>query len=600
LISRHKQESAKILSLNFEDQKMEDKNDLRQRLNRISSPSLRNWEKRSGPHAEKIKSNATIDMGWGRIIFGHTFTSSDRLFETICEEEDSKRDITLYLRDPHVVLSYAPDKLFLDPSHTYRLWSHDYRPSAVPAQAFNIRRIVNLKDAEAINDIYATRKMVQAKPDFMLDRRASRLRTYLIAESKPDSKPIGTVTGVDHVEAFDDPEKGASLWCLSVVPQANSPGVGEAMVRHLVEHYFARGRNYIDLSVMHNNHEAIQLYEKIGFQRVPVFCVKRKNIINEQLYASNLPEEKMNPYARIIIDEARRRGIRVDIIDSEFGYFKLTFGGRSIICRESLTELTSAIAMSRCDDKRLTHRVLKNAGLNVPLQFHAADTAKNNEVLNKLEKVVVKPARGEQGHGISVDIRSADELSAAIEFARKFSEDVIIEELVEGHDLRLIVIDFEVVAGAVRRPATITGTGQHTVKELIEKYNRRRMVVTGGESQVPTDSETTRCLEQLNLAWDSIPDAGRQIPVRKTANLHTGGTIHDVTDDLHPELIEAAKSAARALNIPVTGLDFIVPDLTRDEHRIIEANERPGLANHEPQPTAERFVDLLFPQTGST
>lgn len=579
---------------------METKNDLRQRLNRISSPSLRNWESPSGPHAEKIKPNATVDMGWGRIVFGHTFASSERLFNTICEEQDSKRDIALYLRDPHVLLSYAPDKLFLDPSHTYRLWSHDYRPGPVPAQAFNIRRIVKLKDAEAVNGIYASRHMVQAEPDFMIDRRASRLRTYLIAESKPGNLPIGTVTGVDHVEAFDDPEKGASLWCLSVVPEANAPGVGEALVRHLVEHYFARGRNYVDLSVMHDNHEAIQLYEKIGFQRVPVFCVKRKNIINEQLYAPHLPEEKMNPYARIIIDEARRRGIGVDIIDEAFGYFRLTFGGRSIICRESLTELTSAIAMSRCDDKRLTRRVLKNAGLYVPQQFPAEGTEKNQEILGKLGKVVVKPARGEQGHGISVDIRSPDTLATAIESAEKFSADVIIEELVEGHDLRIIVIDFKVVAGAVRRPATITGTGQHTVRELIEKYNRRRLSVTGGESQVPFDGETERCLAQLDLGWDAIPDAGRQIPVRKTANLHTGGTIHDVTDDLHPNVIKAAETAARALDIPVTGLDFIVPDISGDQYRIIEANERPGLANHEPQPTAERFIDLLFPQTVSS
>jgi D-alanine-D-alanine ligase-like ATP-grasp enzyme len=138
------------------------------------------------------------------------------------------------------------------------------------------------------------------------------------------------------------------------------------------------------------------------------------------------------------------------------------------------------------------------------------------------------------------------------------------------------------------------------VRELIEKYNRRRMAVTGGESQVPTDSETARCIEQLNFTWDSVPDAGQQVPLRKTANLHTGGTIHDVTDQLHPALAEAAESAARALDIPVTGLDLMVPDLSKDEYRIIEANERPGLANHEPQPTAERFVDLLFPQTIST
>lgn len=578
---------------------MESKNDLRQRIDRLSSPSLRNWEKRSGPHTEKMQSNAVIDMGWGRIIFGHTFASSDRLFNTICKEEDRKRDITLYLRDPHVVLSYAPDKLFLDPSHTYRLWSHDYRHSSSTVQAFNIRRITNLSDAEAINQIYASRHMVRCEPDFMLDRRASRLRTYLIAESVADRDPIGTVTGVDHVEAFNDPEKGASLWCLSVIPHANAPGVGESLVRHLAEHYFARGRDYIDLSVMHDNHEAIQLYEKIGFQRVPVFCVKRKNTINESLYASRLPEENMNPYARIIIDEARRRGIGIDVIDEEFGYFKLTFGGRSVICRESLTELTSAIAMSRCDDKRLTHRVLRNAGLKVPRQYRAEGSAQNNQVLQKLGKVVVKPARGEQGLGISVDIRSEEQLQTAIDLAGNYCEDVIIEELVEGHDLRIIVIDFDVVAGAVRKPAILTGTGQHTVKELIEKYNRRRLAVTGGESKVPVDSETARCLAQLDLTWDSIPKAGRQIPVRKTANLHTGGTIQDVTSDLHPGLITAAESAARALDIPVTGLDFMVPDLAGADYRIIEANERPGLANHEPQPTAERFIDLLFPQTAS-
>jgi D-alanine-D-alanine ligase-like ATP-grasp enzyme len=79
--------------------------------------------------------------------------------------------------------------------------------------------------------------------------------------------------------------------------------------------------------------------------------------------------------------------------------------------------------------------------------------------------------------------------------------------------------------------------------------------------------------------------------------LHTGGTIHDVTEQLHPELVHAAENAARALDIPVTGLDFFVPDVTKPEYVIIEANERPGLANHEPQPTAERFVDFLFPRT---
>jgi D-alanine-D-alanine ligase-like ATP-grasp enzyme len=117
---------------------------------------------------------------------------------------------------------------------------------------------------------------------------------------------------------------------------------------------------------------------------------------------------------------------------------------------------------------------------------------------------------------------------------------------------------------------------------------------------VPLDPDTERCVREAGYDLDDpLPD-GRTIPVRKTANLHTGGTIHDVTDQLNPALADAAVAAARALDIPVVGLDLIVPDVTADRYAIIEANERPGLANHEPQPTAERFVDLLFPQTRRT
>src|SRR5690606_35466837 len=94
---------------------------------------------------------------------------------------------------------------------------------------------------------------------------------------------------------------------------------------------------------------------------------------------------------------------------------------------------------------------------------------------------------------------------------------------------------------------------------------------------------------------DSILPEGRQVTVRRTANLHTGGTIHDVTDQVHPTLVEAAQKAAAAIDIPVTGIDFMVKSPGEADYVFIEANERPGLANHEPQPTAERFVDLLFP-----
>jgi GNAT-family acetyltransferase (TIGR03103 family) len=571
------------------------------RLERMNSLSLKNWQPATGPDAVCLKNDAVVEMGWGRIIFGHTFSDATTLFETICQEGAGKRDIAFYLRDPHVMLSMGPDKLFMDPSHTYRLWFHDYRPGRSRWPTFTVRRLDTRKDAEAVNRIYRSRKMVTADPSFFTDSNTSRIRTYLVAEDLKSKQIVGTVTGLDHVEAFNDPESGGSLWCLAVDPQAHAPGVGEALVRHLAEHYLARGRSYIDLSVMHDNTEAIALYEKLGFQRVPVFCVKRKNQINEPFFTASPPKEQLNPYARIITDEARRRGIRVEVIDEEHNYFRLIHGGRSIVCRESLTELTSAIAMSRCDDKRLTHRVLRSAGLNVPQQFPAnlEDPKANTAILKDLQQVVVKPARGEQGHGISVDVRSAEALEKAVAWAGRLCEDVILEAYVSGEDLRLIVIDYKMVAAAIRRPPVITGTGRHRLRELIEKYNRRRTSATDGESRIPMDGETRRCVQRAGYGLEAVIPADEKIQVRKTANLHTGGTIEDVTPIIHPALIEAAVQAAEALDIPVTGLDMIVPDPKRPDYVMIEANERPGLANHEPQPTAERFVDLLFPQTAA-
>ena len=313
--------------------------------------------------------------------------------------------------------------------------------------------------------------------------------------------------------------------------------------------------------------------------------------------SASFHEQVLNPYSRIITKEAQRRGIGVEILDADHDYFSLSLGGRSVVCRESLTELTSAIAMSRCDDKRLTHRVLKSAGLNVPQQFEAGQPEENIAVLKRLKRVVVKPARGEQGNGVSVGIKTAKNLEKAIQHARQHCPDVVIEAYAEGEDLRIIVIDYKVVAAAVRRPPQISGTGQHSISKLIEKYNRRRAAATGGESHVPMDDETKRCLRAAGYDLEAVPPVGEKIQLRKAANLHTGGTIHDVTDQLHPNLAAAAQKAAWALDIPVTGLDFMVPNIAGHEYVIIEANERPGLANHEPQPTAERFIDLLFPQT---
>lgn len=567
------------------------------RLKRLCQPTVRNWAQPPEPAREQMREDAWVDMGWGRLLFGHTFRKARHLAHVLCQEKPGERDIGIYLPDPHVVLSATPGQLFLDPSHTYRLWAHAYRSRREPDRGVRVRRVATPEDARIANEICNAHGMIAPGPDFMMANHATRLHTFLVAASVHDGDVLGTVTGVDHVAAFQDPENGTSLWGLAVASHARQPGAGEALVRHLAEHYFTRGRSYVDLSVMHDNAEAIQLYEKLGFERVPVFCVKRRNQINASLYVSQQVTDGLNPYACIIIDEALRRNVNVEVLDRDLGLFVLQLGGRRIVCRESLTELTSATSFLLCDDKRLTHRMLVRAGLHVPTQREAGSPEDNERFLREHGRVVVKPARGEQGKGVSVDLQKPDDVERAVATARKFCDDVLLERYHEGLDLRVVVIDYGVVAAAVRRPPVILGTGQDTVDTLIAKYNRRRMASTGGESRVPIDEETERNIAAAGYSLSSVLASGEALQVRKAANLHSGGTIHDVTDQIHPAVRAAAVAAAETLMIPVTGLDFLVPDIQGPDYVIVEANERPGLANHEPRPTAERLLDLLFPET---
>jgi GNAT-family acetyltransferase (TIGR03103 family) len=561
--------------------------------------TLRSWgEAPVGPAVTQLGANTAIECGWGRLIFAHTFDDPQAIVDLLTDERTGTRDIAIYVRDPHVVLSLAPQQLFLDPSHLYRLWLTDYRPPAVRPAGFVVRRLEAPADARAMNRIYAARGMVKTRPvTSPYKHRTSKVLTHFVAGDAQRASVLGAVTGVDHVHAFNDPEDGSSLWCLAVDPQAAYPGIGAALVSQLAEHYLARGRAFMDLSVMHANAEAIALYEKLGFERVPGFCVKRKNPFNETLFLGPDPTADLNPYATIIVNEARRRGIEVEVIDAEHSFFTLTHGGRSIQCRESLSELTSGVTFSICDDKVVTRRFFERAGLSMPDYIEATTQKANYAFLKRHGRLVVKPAHGEQGRGVSVDVRTQMALDAAVRRAREEDDRVVLEEYVDGEDVRIIVIGGEVVAAAVRRPPEVTGTGRHTVRKLIQKQSRRRSTATDGESTIPIDDETERVVKLEGYTLDDTLPKGTTIRVRKTANLHTGGTIHDVTPRLHPALRIAAERAANAINIPVVGVDFIVPAVDGEEYVIVEANERPGLANHEPQPTAERFIDLLFPQS---
>jgi GNAT-family acetyltransferase (TIGR03103 family) len=301
-------------------------------------------------------------------------------------------------------------------------------------------------------------------------------------------------------------------------------------------------------------------------------------------------EDAINDYTRIIVAEARRRGIEVEVLNAELGELVLRHGGEAHHAFQSLSDLTSAVAFRICDDKLLTRRTLEGAGL--PLAPGRLATGDDDAFLAEHGQVVVKPCRGEGGTGISVGVDDPAELARAVRRASEHCHRVLIEAVAPGDDLRVLVIDGEVVAASVRRPPVVTGDGELRIRQLIEASNADRAF------PVPLDDITEADVRAAGHDLDDVLAADEELAVRGTANLHTGGTIHDVTDRLHPRLADLALRATEAIGLPVAGVDLMVEDPARAEPAVvIEVNEQPGLANHEPRPTAQRYLDLLFPAT---
>src|SRR5205085_965093 len=235
-------------------------------------------------------------------------------------------------------------------------------------------------------------------------------------------------------------------------------------------------------------------------------------------------------------------------------------------------------------DKELTKRMLDEAGIPVP-RGRVVDSGE--EAVAAAEAigypVVLKPLNANHGKGVAINLGSGEEVERAFERAMDYSDDVIIERYVAGRDHRVLVVNGEVVAVAERVPAHVIGDGRHTLQELIDLENKNPMRGEGHEkalTKIFVNEESLRLIGEQGLAPDSVPDEGRQVWLKYTANISTGGTAVDRTDDIHYENIETARRAARIIGLDVAGVDMLTTDITRPLEEtggaVCEINAAPG------------------------
>lgn len=316
------------------------------------------------------------------------------------------------------------------------------------------------------------------------------------------------------------------------------------------------------------------------------------------------------PSTQALIDEAVSRDIPFIRLDRH-SLVQLGQGVHQQRIRATMTSRTSSIAVDIAGDKSLTNRLLDAAGLPVP-RAEVVDTEDGAAAAaGRLGfPCVVKPLDGNHGRGVHLDLRSGEAVRSAFggALAESRSGDVIVETYIAGKDYRCLVIGGRVAAIAERVPASVTGDGEHTVRELVEIANRdpRRGI---GHEKVLTRINLDQAAEELvrSQGWeaDAIPPEGTWIKLALTGNMSTGGTSIDRTIEAHPDNVEIAETAARIVGLDVAGIDFICPDIAAPVREtggaIVEVNAAPGFRMHthptegEPQYVARPVIDGLFP-----
>jgi cyanophycin synthetase len=325
-------------------------------------------------------------------------------------------------------------------------------------------------------------------------------------------------------------------------------------------------------------------------------------------YIKYAQRRALGPSTAALVQAAEGRGIPHLRLNDQ-SLIQLGHGKYQQRIQATVTGRTPHIAVELASDKEETNRILAALGLPVPRLELVQSEREAVRAANRLGyPVVTKPYNGNHGRGISIRLTTDDEVARGFVIAREHSRSVIVETYLEGDDHRLLVVNGELVAATRRTPGHVTGDGVHTIAQLIEIVNQDPRRGVGHEkvlTRLELDEQARAMLARDGLAADTVPEAGRRVFLRKTANLSTGGTATDVTDVIHPDNRDMAVRAVKAIGLDVGGVDFLSKDITLSYREIgggiCEINAAPGFRMHvapsegTPRDAAGPVIDMLFP-----
>jgi cyanophycin synthetase len=329
--------------------------------------------------------------------------------------------------------------------------------------------------------------------------------------------------------------------------------------------------------------------------------------------AAAVEESRLGVSTAALAAAARRRDIPVRRVGG-LSLLRLGYGCHRRLLWAAFTDQTSAVGVDIASDKLLTKQLLASAGVPVADGVVVRTAEAAAQALDRLGRpVVVKPRTGNQGGGITVGVTRVSQVEQAFRRAARHGPEVIVEKYVAGSDYRVLVVDGRVAAAARLRPPAVTGDGVHDIATLVAAVNddpRRGAGHARELTRIALDSEALAHLAAQDLHPGTVPGAGAVVTLRRNANLSTGGTSTDVTDEIHPDVAAMCCRAAAAVGLDICGVDLRLPGVSSPppggSGAVIELNASPGLRMHlapsagRPRDVASMIVDRLYPPGASS
>lgn len=295
--------------------------------------------------------------------------------------------------------------------------------------------------------------------------------------------------------------------------------------------------------------------------------------------------------------------------------FQFGYGKHQQRVQAALTSHSNVLGVELACDKERTKEILTRLGAPVPLGKVVYALQELEDAIDNLGgyPIVIKPLNGNQGRGITIDIRCWRQAEVAYDRAKNISDGVIVEHFYQGRDHRILVVNHQVVAVAERVPAHVVGNGQDPIFALVEQENRNIHRGEGHDqplTQIKLDAATDEMLSRQGFTLNTILQPDQICYLRANANLSTGGIAIDRTNEIHPDTVWLAERVSRIIDLDIAGIDVITTDITQPlkavEGVIVEVNAAPGLRMHMApsqglaRNVAAPILGMLFPAEAPT